>query len=87
MTDPVSIVTGSLGKTSAVPGVRLTSLDTVEVRRGRFAERPRIPLATTLIAGIPGLGKSSLAIHYGARLTRGQLDGDLSGTPCDVVVR
>lgn len=47
----------------------------------------RIPLGgASLLPGREGLGKSTLAYDVAARATRGQLDGDLIGTPCDVVV-
>jgi hypothetical protein len=68
-------------------GVRLTSLEDVTMRRARFAWTSRIPLGTiTLVAGLPGFGKSHLTVHLGARITRGQLEGDLRGAPSDIVV-
>ncbi len=47
----------------------------------------RIPLgAVTLIPGREGLGKTTLTYEIAARCSRGQLDGDLHGEPCDVIV-
>jgi hypothetical protein len=40
----------------------------------------------SLFAGIPGQGKSTFVVHLGARITRGQLEGDLRGQPRDVVI-
>jgi hypothetical protein len=45
---------------------------------------PRGMLA--LLAGREGLGKSSIALERGARITRGQLEGDLHGVPKSVIV-
>jgi hypothetical protein len=74
-------------RAAVVDGVRLTPLSEIEMRSVRFAFLPRIPLgALTLIAGVPGQGKSTLATELAARLTRGQLPGDLQGTPTDVVI-
>jgi AAA domain len=68
-------------------GVHLTRLADVAMKRPTFAWDPRVPLGTlTLFAGLPGQGKSHLLVHLAARLTRGQLEGDLEGTPTDVVV-
>jgi AAA domain len=68
-------------------GVHLTQLSKVTMKRPTFAWEPRIPLGTlTLVAGLPGQAKSHLLVYLGARLTRGQLEGDLHGTPVDVVV-
>jgi hypothetical protein len=70
-----------------VDGLRLTRLSDVEMRRPRFAWEGRMPTgAFTIFAGIPGQGKSHLVAHLAARLTRGQLEGDLRGKPVDVVV-
>jgi AAA domain len=68
-------------------GVHLTQLSAVTMKRPTFAWDPRVPLGTlTLFAGLPGQAKSHLLVHLAARLTRGQLEGDLHGTPVDVVV-
>jgi hypothetical protein len=68
-------------------GVRLTKLSEVTMRRPRFAWSGRVPLgALSLFAGIPGQGKSTFVVYLGARITRGQLEGDLRGQPRDVVI-
>lgn len=47
----------------------------------------RLPLrGLSLIAGEPGLGKSTLTVELAADVTRGQLDGDLHGQPADVLI-
>lgn len=76
------------GEDSARPdGLALTTLSAVTPASPRFAWAPRIPLgAITIVAGLPGQGKSTLTVELGARITRGQLDGDLHGQPGAVVV-
>jgi hypothetical protein len=70
-----------------VRGVQLTSLADVEMRRAQFLWEGRMPLgALTIVAGLPGQGKSHLMTWLGARVSRGQLRGDLKDTPADVVV-
>ena len=47
----------------------------------------RLPLrGLSLIAGEPGLGKSTLTAELAADVTRGRLDGDLHGQPADVLI-
>jgi hypothetical protein len=49
----------------------------------RFAWEGRIPLgAVTAFVGEPGKGKSAVALELLARISRGQLVGDLHGVPC-----
>jgi hypothetical protein len=40
----------------------------------------------SLLAGLPGLGKSTLALGLAAQVTRGTLEGALAGTPADVLI-
>jgi putative DNA primase/helicase len=40
----------------------------------------------SLLAGLPGLGKSTLALQLAADLTRGEVDGALAGTPADALI-
>ncbi|HXP38214.1 MAG TPA: AAA family ATPase [Solirubrobacteraceae bacterium] len=50
----------------------------------KYAWKPRIPQSeTTILAGVPGIGKTQLALGICADATRGTLDGDLRG-PVDV---
>ena len=59
-----------------------TSAENVTPRRLRWLWRDRVPLgAVTILAGDGGLGKSTLTTELAARLSQGQLVGDLSGTP------
>jgi AAA domain len=52
-----------------------------------WAWRDRIPLAMlSLLVGPPGLGKSTLTLELAARLSRGQLLGDLLGTPVPIAI-
>jgi hypothetical protein len=52
-----------------------------------FALDPYVPLgAVTIVAGLGGLGKTHFTIEAGARASRGQLHGDLRGTPVGVVI-
>jgi hypothetical protein len=59
----------------------------VRMENATFAWEPYVPLgSTTVVAGLGGLGKSHLTISVVARATRGQLEGDLRGTPVGVVI-
>lgn len=59
----------------------------VKIERIEWAWERRIPLdAVTLIPGREGLGKTTLVYELAARLTKGELAGDLLGAACDVVV-
>src|SRR5690606_30200414 len=54
----------------------------VRPARVRWLWPGRIALGTlTLVVGVPGLGKSLLALLLSARISRGTLPGDLYGTP------
>lgn len=47
----------------------------------------RLPLhGLALLAGEPGLGKSTLTVELAARVTRGELEGQLHGQPRDVLI-
>jgi putative DNA primase/helicase len=53
----------------------------------RWFWRGWIPLGMlTLLAGLPGLGKTTLALLLAAQTTRGELEGHLSGQPVTVLV-
>jgi AAA domain len=67
--------------------VVLTPASAITPERVRWLWRRRLPLrGLSLIAGEPGLGKSTLAVELAALVTRGRLDGDLHGEPRDVLV-
>jgi RecA-family ATPase len=56
-------------------------------RRVEWAWEGYVPLgALTIEAGYQGLGKSTLNCYHAARLSRGELAGDLEGQPCTVVI-
>jgi RecA-family ATPase len=58
-----------------------------DLQATRWAWEDRIPLgAVTLLAGIEGRGKSTLATELAARLSRGELDGDLRGEPASTLL-
>jgi RecA-family ATPase len=59
--------------------VTTTWLSDVRAVRVRWAWHKRIPLgALTILAGQPGLGKSTITAELAARLSRGELVGDLA---------
>ena len=67
--------------------VTFTRASEIRHVRVRWLWRGRVPLgAVTVLAGQQGLGKSTTMIELAARLTRGELDGDLAGRPCRVLI-
>lgn len=65
----------------------LTPAAAIPAERVRWAWRPYLPLALSVVGGAPGLGKSAFTnAHVAAQLTRGKLEGDLFGRACDVIV-
>jgi AAA domain len=72
---------------SLVPGVVVKKASEVRPEAVDFAWEDRVPLkSVTVIAGIPGVNKSMSTGDILARITRGQLDGDLKGKPRNVVI-
>lgn len=68
-------------------GPLLVTASTVQPASPRWLLDSRIPLgAVSLLVGDPGHGKTTWALNLAADLTRGRLDGDLSGQAHDVVV-
>jgi hypothetical protein len=66
--------------------LHLVSALTIAPRRARFLWDGRIPLGNvTIVAGAPGLGKTTLLKNLGAAATRGTLAGDLDGEPTSVI--
>lgn len=66
--------------------VLLTPASRYEPEGVEWVWEDRIPVgAVTLIAGIGGLGKSSLAVRLAALLTKGRLSGDRLGKPTTVL--
>lgn len=67
---------------SDVDRVRLVSAAAVPARQATYLWHLRIVVAAlTLLAGQPGLGKSTLVIEIIARLTLGTLPGEFLHTP------
>jgi AAA domain-containing protein len=66
----------------------LTPADTILSGRVRWLWNGWVPLgALTVVAGEPGLGKSTLTgAHLAAHITRGALAGELHGKPADVLI-
>jgi hypothetical protein len=65
--------------------VEFVNAATVQPKSTQWAWRNRIPLGgVTLLVGTPGLGKSTLALDLAAQVTRGELEGDLTGEPRSV---
>lgn len=68
-------------------GGRFVSPAGLKPRPARWLWDGRIPVGVaTLIAGIPGQGKSHVCLDIAAKVTRGELPGDFVGEPCAVVV-
>jgi hypothetical protein len=56
------------------------------LRAVEWLERDQIPIgALTLLAGMGGKGKSTMAAGYAARATRGRFDGKYAGQPVDIL--
>lgn len=67
--------------------VTAESFASIRAERTRWLWAGRIPLgAPTLLVGREKLGKSTFSNELAARLTRGELAGDLAGAPVDVLL-
>ena len=78
MSDPLD---DALGDVVATPASSITA------KNVRWAWQGWVPLGMlTLLVGLPGRGKTTLAEQLGADITQGTLAGDLHGTPADVLV-
>ncbi len=66
--------------------LKVTRGSDVKMQRVRWVMDDWIPAGSlTLLAGREGLGKSTIAAALCAQITRGQLDGELRGTPHTVL--
>ena len=67
--------------------VVLTPASTITPEPLRWLWRHRLPLrGLSLVAGEPGLGKSTLTVELAADVSHGRLEGDLYGAPRDVLI-
>lgn len=67
--------------------VKLTPAEGVRIEPPTWLLQEVIPLKViTLIAGNAGQGKSTLALHWAARATRGELPGEYLGEPVTVAI-
>lgn len=67
--------------------VALVQASSVRAEQLQWTWAERLPKgAVCLLAGPPGLGKSTLTLEIAARLTRGELEGDLFGSPAAAIV-
>lgn len=73
---------------AATRRVELTSANAIRSERLRWVWAGRMPRRSlVVVAGEKGLGKSLLTnARLPALVTRGELDGELHGTPADVVI-
>jgi hypothetical protein len=61
--------------------------DPARIQRPRWCWDRRVPLAKlTLLLGAEGIGKGSVEAWLAARLSRGELPGDLEGEPATVLI-
>lgn len=67
--------------------LQITPLSTVKMERQQWAVQDQIPLGVlTILAGTAGIAKSTILAWYVARLTHGELDGDLHGQKTAVAI-
>ena len=67
--------------------IRFVSLAGRKAKPVRWVWSGRIPVGVgTLLAGLPGGGKTHVALHLGSMLTRGTLPGHFEGYPSGIVV-
>ena len=65
----------------------LKLLDTTTPRKAKWAWHEKLPLgALSLMAGREGIGKSTVVFDIAARISKGELEGDLLGQPKGVVI-
>ena len=80
-------VARSKGRLDNTRRVVLTPASAITPEPLRWLWRDRLPLrGLSLIAGEPGLGKSTLTVELAADVTHGRLEGDLYDEPRDVLI-
>jgi len=82
---------GSQQAPQTPPSLTVTRASEIKPERQKFFRKIDgagvIPLQScTMFAGIGGEGKSSFALDQAARLSRGEIEGDLYGTPGSTVI-
>lgn len=90
------LLAAKLGEASGAPAPKpagdgfaaiLTPYSAIDAKLTRWAWQDRIPMgALALLTGSEGLGKTALGLALVAQLTRGELPGDLHGTPVKVAL-
>lgn len=67
--------------------LHLKMLDATTPVKAEWAWKNKLPLgALTLMAGREGIGKSTVVFNIAARMSKGELEGDLFGIPKGVVI-
>jgi len=80
-------IAGTNGTPKPRRPLRARTADLTRVRPIRWAWTGRLPLGyLSLLLGAEGVGKGALTAWVLARLTRGELPGDLIGTPARVLI-
>lgn len=65
----------------------LTPAAMVKIERPRWLHENLVPLQVlSLLTGIAGEGKSTLALDWGAKITRGTLPGEFYGRPANILI-
>lgn len=74
------------GQAGGTRRVRSQALTQITRRRRQYLWEQRLPLGElTIFAGHAGIGKSQAAVWLAARVTRGELPGELQGVPTPVL--
>jgi len=84
--DPAALSNGTRPVAATVAPLRTRRVDLARVRPTRWAWERRVPFGyLALLLGAEGIGKGTALAWLTARLTRGELPGDLHGTPVRVL--
>lgn len=78
---------GPGGRTAVGRRLQASPMSSVRPTRTRWVWKDRIPCgAISILAGRPGLGKSTLLARLAAELSHGRLPGDLAGRPATTLM-